>query len=95
MVISTAKRDIEGDVKKKPKMSFCTIDLSYEHLRSCSDVLSMKVERFNEMNVTLERRKRFICKILSRNTVNLNAFQEFFYHNDSSKILTSEVGTEI
>ena len=46
VLISTRKGYLEGDVRTKPKANLCSIDLSYEKLRSCSEVMSIKVQKF-------------------------------------------------
>ena len=70
VLVTTQTKLLKGDVNKKPTSTTATINLKYDHLRCLSEVISMKVQRFNESNVTFRRRASFICRRLSTHTVN-------------------------
>ena len=57
--IETYDNTLEGDVKQLPTLDSSSITLERGRIRSPSEVVSLHVQRFNELDNLLERRAKF------------------------------------
>ena len=67
----TTHATIDGDVTQWPKRSVATVVMK-EKIRSTSEILSLKVHRYNELNHLFDRRAKFFMRILGNPTANYN-----------------------
>ena len=57
-----------------------------DRIKKPSEVKSVRVQRFNELNHLLRRRSKFFKKLLGRRAVIFNKWEEYFYNGDESKL---------
>ena len=72
MKIGTRKGTIEGNVMQRPKPTGATINLE-EKIKSAKEVVTLKVQRFNEINHLFKRRAEFFRKFLGKSKITFNA----------------------
>ena len=84
--VETKEEVLDGDVYDRPMGEWRTITMEVDKIKDPSEVLSLTVQRYNELNHILKRRYTFFTKLLGKTVVNLNSWQKYFYHWDHTDI---------